>query len=437
MSVVWRGHDVILDRDVAVKVLATRGDDRTVLGAILTEAKATARLSHPHVANVFDYGEAPDGVASRTPYVVMELLVGDSLADAIATHPVEPATMLTACAQVADALAAAHAQGLVHRDVKPSNVILTASGAKVFDFGIAAAIGADDGARPDRPVLGTVGYLAPERLAGAPVSTAVDVYALGMMLYRVLTHERPWDATTPAELMSAHLFLDPADLPPVDGVPAEVGDLYRRCVAKDPADRPSAREAATVLARAVNAVSDAAGAVSDLDAWAEPSSPTHPPPRRALTRFEPTVAMMLASPLPAWEPHPGRRPIVVGTVIAVMFVLAVATFALGLRSGSEAGTAKGSFGAAHPTTAPVPEPTREVADTSKSFSSSGGTVVATCTGSSARLRSWQPASGFRARDIDAGPGIRASLVFKLHGTEITMTASCANGVPTVATSIKR
>ena len=249
-STVWRGADTVLGRQVAVKVLAGASLTRQAYrSSIRTDARAAASLSHPNVAAVFDYGEYTDRLGEQIPYVVMELLHGRSLSQRLLDGPLEPPLALRVCAQVAGALAAAHASALVHRDIKPGNVVLTRGGAKVIDFGLAAPVGQLDGA-PGTPVFGTAAYLAPERLAGAPVTAASDVYALGLLLFRALTSQLPWPAETATEMIRAHVYADPAALPDLLGVPAAVRDLASRCLAKQPSDRPSARTAAIVLADA-------------------------------------------------------------------------------------------------------------------------------------------------------------------------------------------
>jgi len=139
----------------------------------------------------------------------------------------------------------------VHRDVKPGNVIVAAGGAKLVDFGIAAAIGSADKADEDGVMLGTPAYLAPERLEEGVVVPGSDVYALGLLLYRMLAGTTPWSAYTTTGMLQAHAYLPPRPLPAVDVVPAEVAALCERCLAKDPVDRPSAAEVATALSSAV------------------------------------------------------------------------------------------------------------------------------------------------------------------------------------------
>jgi len=251
MSVVWRAYDEVLGRQVAVKVLAAKfAADQDSRDRIRAEAQAAARLSHPHVTGVYDYGESTADDGATVPYVVMELISGRTLAERLARGPMPWRAALRVGAEVAAALAAAHARGLVHRDVKPANVMLTPAGAKVVDFGIAAIAGESGEPGPDGMLLGTPAYLAPERLAGGPVRPATDVYALGLLLYRSLTGGLPWKAETTTQMITAHVYVEPAPLPALDGVPEGVSDLCLRCLAKNPADRPTSREVARTLAAA-------------------------------------------------------------------------------------------------------------------------------------------------------------------------------------------
>src|SRR6266545_2691431 len=250
MSVVWRAYDEVLGRPVAVKVLAAKfAADAASRERIRAEAQAAAVLQHPNITSVYDYGESVHADGTRVPFVVMELVHGPSLSRRLASGPLPWRTAVRVCGQVAAALAAAHARGLVHRDVK-----LTANGVKVVDFGIAAIVGDASDTRPDGSVLGTPAYLAPERLAGAPVEPASDVYALGVLLFRTLAGVLPWRADTTTQMISAHRHLEPRRLPPIDGLPPEVADLCLRCMAKSPADRPTSKQVARVLAKVSGAV---------------------------------------------------------------------------------------------------------------------------------------------------------------------------------------
>src|SRR4051812_4215102 len=268
MSVGWRGVDEVLGRQVAVKVLPpSTSADPSFRRRLRAEAQAAARLSHPHITNVYDYGEATTVDGEPVPYVVMELIDGESLAAVLARVrrlPWQAAVRITS--EVAAALAAAHARGIVHRDVTPANVMLTQSGAKVVDFGISALIGEND-IDPDGSLLGTPAYLAPERLEGGQVSPATDVYAVGLLIYRTLIGQLPWDVGTTTALLRAHQYVEPAPLPAVEGLPSSIDALVGRCLEKHPADRPSSAELAHVLAQiAAGAPMAAGGYVPD---WAE------------------------------------------------------------------------------------------------------------------------------------------------------------------------
>jgi serine/threonine protein kinase len=270
MSVVWRGYDEVLGRQVAVKVLASRlASDRAFRHRIRIEAQAAARLCHPNITNVYDYGESQQ-VGLTVPYVVMELVDGGSLTSRLGRDRQLPwREAVTIGAEVASALATAHARGVVHRDVTPGNVMLTSTGVKVVDFGISALVGESEKG-PDGTLLGTPAYLAPERLDNGQVSPATDVYAVGLLLYRMLTGRLPWQASTTTQMLRAHMYNEPEPMPQVPGLPDEVADLVRRCLAKRPADRPATAELARTLADAAGMlaavpVSPAAGPLDPVE----------------------------------------------------------------------------------------------------------------------------------------------------------------------------
>jgi serine/threonine-protein kinase len=244
-SAVWRGRDERLGRTVAVKVLGPEREG----SELVREARAAARLSNPHVGTVYDVGEAPDGSA----YLVMEFIPGQSLAQRLKEGVLSWRSAVELCAEVADGLAATHAAGLVHRDVKPANVMLCPTGAKLVDFGISAEIGEPADEAPDGCVVGTPAYVSPERLAGSPALPAADVYALGLLLYRALTGWLPWDVDSRSAVLRAHLMTEPAPLPPIPGLPEEVAEDCTRCLAKDPVRRPTAAELADAWFRLVPA----------------------------------------------------------------------------------------------------------------------------------------------------------------------------------------
>jgi eukaryotic-like serine/threonine-protein kinase len=255
MSEVWRGHDRVLDRPVAVKIMApaVEGTLGEVAGIELVraEARSAARLAHPNVANVHDFGTSPSP-GRDVPYIVMELVEGQTLGEHMAVGPLDWRIGVRICAEVAAALAAAHAEHVVHRDIKPANIMLTPSGAKVLDFGIAAAAGTPD-PDPDGPVMGTPAYVAPERFEGLPATPATDMFALGVLLYHCLAGRLPWPGKTNTELLHEQRYSHPEPLPPIEGLAPEVVDLCSRCLNLTPAERPTALVAALVLAEAVDA----------------------------------------------------------------------------------------------------------------------------------------------------------------------------------------
>jgi eukaryotic-like serine/threonine-protein kinase len=256
MAEVWRGHDGVLDRPVAVKIMSpsvagSLGDGVDGVELVRAEARSAARLAHPNVAGVHDFGTSPSA-ADDMAYIVMELVDGLTLAEHLREGPLDWRIAVRVCAEVAAALAAAHAQALVHRDVKPSNIMLTPSGAKVLDFGIAAATGSVD-PDPDAPVMGTPAYVAPERFEGLPATPASDMYSLGVLLYHCLSGRLPWTVDSPTTLVYAQRYRDPDPLPEIPGLAPEVLDLCSRCLDKEPQERPTALVAALLLAEAVDA----------------------------------------------------------------------------------------------------------------------------------------------------------------------------------------
>ncbi|MCO8277671.1 protein kinase [Actinoplanes sp. TRM 88003] len=292
MAAVWQAQDLVLHRRVAVKVLAPGlTGDADLTRAVLEEARAAARLSHPRLAGVHDYGETTDG-DRRQPFVVMEFIDGTTVADHLAAGGAMPwAEALAACAQVADALTAAHRAGLVHRDVKPGNVMLTPDGVKLVDFGLAVAVGQLP-VDPSGRLWGTARYLPPEQLRRERAVPAGDVYALGLLLFECLAGNPAWPADGIDALLAQRRRTPEPILPAPDGLPAAVDDLYRWCLRADPADRPSAAEVARLLHAAAPAGASSPATTGSLRAEVPAVPPTRPrPPRRFSRRI---VAMTVA-----------------------------------------------------------------------------------------------------------------------------------------------
>jgi serine/threonine-protein kinase len=196
------------------------------------------------------------GSAGEDAFVVLELIDGPPLRARMDEGPLPAEDVREIAMGLAEALAYIHGRGVVHRDVTPSNVMITDTGVKLVDFGICAAIGSPE-EQADGQLWGTPAYLAPERLHGGPVGPAADVFALGVTLYRVLAGHLPWDAGTLTGVLRAHIEVDPAPLPPIDGLPAAVAALLRRCLARDPDDRPAAATVAEVLSGCLDGESTA------------------------------------------------------------------------------------------------------------------------------------------------------------------------------------
>ncbi|SDM40650.1 serine/threonine-protein kinase [Nonomuraea jiangxiensis] len=245
MSVIWRAFDQSLHRMIAVKVLtASLHADLDERVSVRSEARAAARFIHPDSIEIYDYGETVTTSGGVAAYVVMPLLDGTPLGERIEAGPLPWPEAAAIALRLARVLMAGHARGLVHRDVTAENVLLTADGPKLLDFGIAAWAGDPDDGR------GTPPYVAPERLLGAPTHPAVDVYALGVLLHTMITGRTPYPETTWEEIEAARRTSPPPRAP---GVPNAVASLCRRCLAHRPEDRPTAAEIVKALGSALGA----------------------------------------------------------------------------------------------------------------------------------------------------------------------------------------
>ncbi len=233
MGEVWRGADLAIDRPVAIKVVRPEhADDEEGLARFRAEAHHAGSLSHPNIAQVFDYGEA---APPEPGYLVMELVDGLSLTRMLDDGPLPPEDVMDVVAQAARGLAAAHRAGLVHRDIKPGNLLVRSDGlVKLTDFGIAHATDETSVTQPG-VLIGTPAYLAPERVAGGPASPATDLYSLGVVAYQCLTGHVPF-AGEPLVVALAHLDQGVPALPP--SVPPEVAALVAELTRQEPAARP-------------------------------------------------------------------------------------------------------------------------------------------------------------------------------------------------------
>ncbi|MEV6968131.1 serine/threonine-protein kinase [Hamadaea sp. NPDC051192] len=342
MAEVWRATDGVLGRPVAVKALdSSLAADPTLWQATLREARAIARIAHPNVAQVHDYGEVPTP-SGHVPYLVMEYVEGVTLAERLRSGPLPPAEAATIAAQVAAGLAEAHRLGVVHRDVKPGNIMLTPAGVKILDFGIATlAHGPDsDGGR----LIGTPTYAAPERMQrGGATTPAGDVYSLGVVLYEMLTGRPP---RAYADWQQA-LAIPIADVAPIDrpGVPPKLAALTMACLSADPNRRP----AASALAGSLSAGATAAGPIpGTYAAGVARPAPASPP------------TMVAALP-----PEPARRSRLLPAFLITGGALAILLAIMLIYSFSDRSPKGPPQGAGTPTTAttsagePSPSPSTE------------------------------------------------------------------------------
>ncbi len=249
MGEVYKARDTRLDRTVAIKVLPQAiADDADRRSRFEREAKAVGALNHPHICTLHDIGDH-----HGLMFLVMEHVAGETLAARLLKGPMPPEQALVAATEIADALAAAHRQGVIHRDLKPGNVMLTKSGAKLLDFGLAKLKAPAATLSPDSPtvvatkepatatgmLVGTVPYMAPEQLEGKEADARSDLFSFGAVLYEMVTGRRAFEGESQASVIAAILERDPAPVSSVQPLAPPALDLIvRQCLAKSPDDRP-------------------------------------------------------------------------------------------------------------------------------------------------------------------------------------------------------
>nr|WP_122817204.1 Stk1 family PASTA domain-containing Ser/Thr kinase [Nocardioides pantholopis] len=305
MASVYEATDIRLDRTVAVKVMHPGlGDDDEFAARFVREARAAARLSHPNVVAVHDQGQ-DEGVV----FLAMELVPGHTLRDTIAKEsPMPPARALALLEPVLSALAAAHRAGLVHRDVKPENVLIADDGrVKVADFGLAKAVSTETQHTTAGVLIGTVSYLAPELVVDGRADARADVYAAGVLLYELLTGRKPHEGETPIQVAYKHVH---HDIPPpstaVPGLPGYVDALVARATARDRGQRPA--DAGVLLHhvhRVGHALADGVTEDPDLTADLQPRAVVHDIGADSGQLIEPTAPYQLLDP--DLRPDPGGR----------------------------------------------------------------------------------------------------------------------------------
>jgi hypothetical protein len=351
-SEVWRAADLTLARLVAVKLLyAGFAQHADAVARFRAEARYAGRLSQENIARVYDYGEPGDGYP---PFLVMELVDGPSLAGVLLNGPLDPARAAAVIAQAAAGLQAAHQAGLIHRDIKPGNLLVSPEGTvKVADFGISHAIGAEPMTGTGL-LLGTPGYLAPERVAGGPATPASDLYALGVVAWECLAGRPPFTGSA-LEVALAHRD---QKLPPLPaGTPPALADLVAELTARDSRDRPGS--AAVVADRA----RELAGPAPAVFRTGHPHGPTAASPAGLAPTSQPGWSVLPVTDQLAWRPAeagtPGaghgsraRRPrrVLLGAA-AVVAMLA------GVVAASQIGPMAPSHVAASPSSRPLPRAT--------------------------------------------------------------------------------
>ncbi len=242
MGEVYRARDSRLGRDIAVKVLPSADPD--LKARFAREARIIAGLRHPHICTLHDIGEE-----HGTAYLVMEYLDGETLADRLRRGPMDVQEVVQRGIEVAQALDTAHRADIVHRDLKPANIMLTRGGVKLLDFGVArlrapaVVAGGMRTTAGDTPltgrgvIIGTPQYMAPEQLEGHEADARSDLFALGTILYEMVTGRPAFAGSSPASLIAAILTSEPPAAPPLDLPPTPLGHVVRTCLVKDPAER--------------------------------------------------------------------------------------------------------------------------------------------------------------------------------------------------------
>jgi serine/threonine-protein kinase len=328
MGEVRAASDEALGRDVAVKLLhdGLAGDER-VSRRFEHEARAAARLTHPNVVRVYDAGEH-----RGRPFIVMERLDGGTLADEIARGPLSEARVRFVGVQVLEALAAAHKHGVLHRDIKPSNVMIAPDGSvRVADFGIAKSE-LDTGGTTTGTVVGTLGYLPPERLQGHPATAASDCYAVGVLLYEALSGRRPFEGDNPVAVLTK---VQQGDPPPLSELRPDVSPslptAIKRAMALDPSRRfASAAEFADAL-RNPDAFAPDDTVAMPIERPAAP--PVERAPLRPPDRPSTPPPFRVSPPTDVRATSPARRKTSAARVALLLIVLALIGAAIGAGIG--------------------------------------------------------------------------------------------------------
>lgn len=311
MADVFRARDLLLHRDVAVKVLRANAELKADQAGFMREARTLARLNHPGLVTVFDAG-----TTHGRPFLVMELVEGDTLAEFCAQNKPTVEHVLSLGVQIGDALEQVHAAGIVHRDIKPGNVLVDHAGrVRLIDFGIALPVGLATDHTADGDLVGTAAYLSPEQFQGQEVGPASDVYSMGLVLLEVLTGGRAFPGL-PIESAVSRLSTDP---PIPVSLPFELRQLLRRMTAREPSARPAVGKAAASLrALAALPVATATAPQTSPQPTPRPSPPSAPkrrltccarqaPDRHSRRGVEADAAPLASSAINVEDPTPRGR----------------------------------------------------------------------------------------------------------------------------------
>jgi serine/threonine protein kinase/beta-lactam-binding protein with PASTA domain len=308
MAEVWRGHDRVLNRTVAIKTLLPQyARDTGFVNRFRREAQAAARLNHPGIVSVYDSGDGDN------PYIVMQFIEGRTLADFLVSgKKMAPMQAAQVAQGIAEALAAAHTHGVIHRDIKPANVMVTRDGkVMVMDFGIARLISGPETAPQTSAVMGTASYLSPEQAQGHPVDARTDIYSLGAVLYEMLTGRPPFTGDSPMAIAYKQVNATPPPPSSISSdIPAELDAVVMRALSKNPANRyQTAQEFADDLERAR----------TGQTVVATPLLPAGSDATQVISRPQPTSVLP-----PQEEDRGGSRKVWLGALIALLVIALLA-----------------------------------------------------------------------------------------------------------------